>query len=69
MVKKIIYFFIIIIFFQINQIFASDEIKPGNDGVASIEPKTSIAKPPLKLTSFKSAEKRIIKAKKIRQKR
>ena len=68
MVKKIINFFIIIIFFQANQSFASDGIKPGNDGQSSIIPKTSVAKPPLKLTSFKSAEKRIIKAKKYDKK-
>ena len=68
MIKKVIKFLIIIIFFQSNQSFASDEIKSGNDGHASIEPKTSIAKPPLKLSSFKSAEKRIIKAKKYDKK-
>ena len=68
MIKKVIKFLIIIIFFQSNQSFASDEIKSGNDGRASIVPKTSIAKPPLKLSSFKSAEKRIIKAKKYEKK-
>ena len=68
MIKKVIKFLIIIIFFQSNQSFASDEIKSGNDGRTSIVPKTSIAKPPLKLSSFKSAEKRIIKAKKYEKK-
>ena len=68
MIKKIINFFIIIIFFQVNQSFASDKIKSGNDGRVSIVPKTSIAKPPLKLTSFKSAERKIIKAKKYDKK-
>ena len=68
MIKKIIKFLIIIIFFQANQSFASDKIKSGNDGRASIDPKTSIAKPPLKLNSFKSAKKRIIKAKKYDKK-
>ena len=51
-----------------NHSSATDDVKPGNDGHASIEPKTSIAKPPLKLNSFKSAEKRIIKAKKYDKK-
>ena len=68
MIKKIIKFFIIIIFFHVNQSFASDKIKSGNDGVQSLLPKTSISKPPLKLNSFKSAEKRIIKAKKYDKK-
>ena len=68
MIKKIIKFLIIIIFFQANQSFASDKIKSGNDGVQSLLPNTSIAKPPLKLNSFKSAEKRIIKAKKYDKK-
>ena len=68
MIKKIIKFLIIIIFLLTNQSFASDKIKSGNDGRTRIVPKTSIAKPPLKLSSYKSAEKRIIKAKKYDEK-
>ena len=68
MIKKIIKFFIIIIFFQANHSSATDNVKPGNDGRVNIVPKTSIAKPPLKLNSFKSAEKRILKAKKFDKK-
>ena len=68
MIKRIIKFLVIIIFFQISQSFAVDQVKPGNDGVTNVKPKTSIAKPPIKLSSFKSAEKRIIKAKKYERK-
>ena len=68
MIKKIIKFLIIIIFLLTNQSFASDKIESGNDGRTRIVPKTSIAKPPLKLSSYKSAEKRIIKAKKYDEK-
>ena len=68
MFKRIIKFFIIITLFQTNQSFASDKIKSGNDGRDSLVPKTSVAKPPIKLSSYKSAERRIIKAKKYDEK-
>ena len=61
---KIIFLVLILSSFQ-NYLLA---IEPGNDGVGSIIPKTSIAKPPLKLTAFKSAEKKIKKAQKYDKK-
>ena len=58
----------IIFFLSISQSFSNEQDKAGNDGVGSIMPKTSISKKPIKITKYKSAEKKIIKAKKLEKK-
>ena len=65
MLKKIfVFFFIFLLQFKI--VFSADN--SGNDGVQSIKPKTSIAKEPVKITYYISAEKQILKAKKLEKK-
>ena len=63
-ISKITFLVFVLSIFQ-NSLLA---IESGNDGVGSIIPKTSIAKPPTKLTAYKSAKKKIIKAKKYDKK-
>jgi len=59
-ISKIAFLVFVLSIFQ-NPLLA---VEVGNDGVGSIIPKTSIAKPPLKLNAYKAAEKKIKKAKK-----
>jgi len=68
MIKSIIRFILIIFFLSLRQSFFNEQDKAGNDGVGSIMPKTSISKKPIKITKYKSAEKKIIKAKKLEKK-
>ena len=63
--KKLLYIVLIYLFFTSIGFTAGNS---GNDGVGSIEPKTSIAKPPKKISVYKQAEKRILKAKKLEKK-
>ena len=65
MLKKIINPLVIFFFLATNQSFSFEK---GNDGVGSILPKTSIAKPPKKISLYNSAEKKIIKAIKLERK-
>ena len=68
MIKNIVRFILIIFFLSINQSFSSESDKAGNDGVGSITPKTSIAKKPVKISKYKSVEKKMVKAKKLEEK-
>ena len=63
-ISKIAFLVFVLSIFQ-NPLLA---VETGNDGVGSIIPKTSIAKPPLKLNAYKAAEKKIKKAKKYDKK-
>ena len=63
-ISKIAFLVFVLSIFQ-NPLLA---VEVGNDGVGSIIPKTSIAKPPLKLNAYKAAEKKIKKAKKYDKK-
>ena len=62
--KKII----LIIYILLFSSYAFAAGNSGNDGVGSIQPKTSISKPVEKITLYKSAEKNILKAKKYEKK-
>lgn len=66
MIKNVSKYIIIILLFSINQGFSAGN--SGNDGVGSIEPKTSISKSPKKINTYKTAEKKILKAKKLEKK-
>jgi len=62
--KKIL----LIIYILLFSSYAFAAGNSGNDGVGSIQPKTSISKPVEKITHYKSAEKNILKAKKYEKK-
>ena len=63
-ISKITFLVFVLSIFQ-NSLLA---VEAGNDGIGSIIPKTSIAKPPLKLNAYKAAEKKIKKAEKYDKK-